>query len=149
MKKIVFIFPLALFLVFTTACNSQNAEKNSSKEGIAVLVENTTENVYENVAGQQFKQLIEKGDVVIVDVRTPGEFAQGHINGAKLINLYGSDFNDQIAKLNKEKTTLVYCKSGRRSGSAMRKMQSAGFKTIYNLSGGIGSWMSSGGKIVK
>ena len=149
MKKIVLFLPLLVLTIFTTACNSQNSNGSSNQTGTVVLVDNPTENVHKNVAANEFKQLIAKGDVVVIDVRTPNEFAQGHIQGAKLINLYDPNFNAKIADLDKGATTLVYCKSGRRSANAMRKMKSAGFSTVYNLSGGIMSWMSAGGEIVR
>ncbi len=149
MKKIVLFLPLIVLTVFTTACNSQNSNAATDKPGNAILVENNKAGVYKNIAAAEFKQLIAKGDVVVVDVRTPNEYAQGHIKGAKLINIYDKDFDAQIAKLNKESTTLVYCKSGRRSAGAMRKMESAGFSTVYNLSGGIMTWMRAGGELVK
>jgi rhodanese-related sulfurtransferase len=149
MKKIVLFLPLIVLTVFTTACNSQNSNAVTEHKGNPVLVENAKEGIHKNIAAAEFKQLVAKGDVVIVDVRTPNEYAQGHIQDAKLINLYERDFDAQIAKLNKETTTLVYCRSGRRSASAMRKMQSAGFSTVYNLSGGIMSWMRAGGELVK
>lgn len=150
MKKIVLFLPLFVLTVFTTACNSQDANKSADQAGNAILVKNHAETtVHKNVSGNEFKQFIAKGDVVVVDVRTPNEYAQGHIKDAKLINLYDPNFNAQIAKLDKGTTTLVYCRSGRRSASAMRKMKSAGFNTVYNLSGGIGAWMSSGGEVVR
>ncbi|KAA3629022.1 MAG: rhodanese-like domain-containing protein [Bacteroidetes bacterium] len=150
MKKIVFFIPLLVLTVFTTSCNSQETNKPSNQTGNAVLVENQAETtVHKNVSANEFKQLIANGDVVVVDVRTPNEYAQGHIKGAKLINLYDPNFNAQIAQLDKGATTLVYCRSGRRSASAMRKMKSAGLNTVYNLSGGLGAWMSSGGQVVR
>ncbi len=150
MKKIVLFLPLLVLTVFTTACNSQDSNKSSNQTGNVVLVENpAVTTVHKNVSANEFQQIIAQGNVVVIDVRTPNEYAQGHIKGAKLINLYDPNFNAQIAELDKETPTLVYCRSGRRSGSAMRKMKSAGFNTVYNLSGGIGAWMSTGGQIVR
>lgn len=149
MKKIVLFLPLFILAVFTTACNSQSSNNAKESTGNAVLVENKKAGVHKNIDANGFNQLVSKGDVVIIDVRTPGEYAQGHIQGAKLINLYERDFNTQIAELNKETTTLVYCQSGRRSANAMRKMKAAGFTTVYNLSGGILSWRASGGEVVR
>jgi rhodanese-related sulfurtransferase len=76
----------------------------------------------------------------ILDVRTPAEVAKGKIKGAKVANVMSSDFQSQIAKLDKSKPYLVYCRSGNRSLNACRIMQQAGFEQVYNLSGGYGSW---------
>lgn len=83
-------------------------------------------------------------DAVIIDVRTPGEFAQGHIKGALNIPV------DQIQKVeqkikNSDTPLYLYCASGARSGSATRFLQSQGFTNVTNM-GGIGSWH---GEIVK
>lgn len=82
----------------------------------------------------------------IVDVRTPQEFAEGHLQNALNVNFNANDFAEQIAKLDKTKAVYVYCRSGGRSGSAVRQMQEMGFKEIYNMDGGILSWK---GEVVK
>lgn len=81
---------------------------------------------------------------IVLDVRTPGEFAAGHLPNAININVNGSDFDRQVAKLDKAKPILVYCKAGSRSATAADKMQDMGFREIYNLSGGIMKWESAG-----
>ncbi len=82
----------------------------------------------------------------LVDVRTPQEFAEGHLQNALNVNYNANDFAEQIAKLDKTKAVYVYCRSGGRSGSAVRQMQEMGFKEIYNMDGGILSWK---GEVVK
>ena len=79
-------------------------------------------------------------DVVILDVRTPGETAAGMIEGAVEIDFRGDNFKDQISALDKDKTYLVYCKSGGRSASACEIMQEMGFEKLYNLDGGYTRW---------
>ncbi|MFA7191994.1 MAG: DUF2202 domain-containing protein [Candidatus Paceibacterota bacterium] len=74
---------------------------------------------------------------VLVDVRTPGEFAEGHIDGATNIDFENKNFIDEVQKLDKEKTYFVYCRSGSRSGQAISIMKSNGFKNIFELEGGI------------
>ena len=76
----------------------------------------------------------------IIDVRTPAEFMQSHIENAKNINISASDFPQKIENLNKDKAVFLYCLSGARSAAAMRYMSSLGFKEIYNLSGGLIQW---------
>jgi len=79
----------------------------------------------------------------IVDVRTPGEFAKGHLSNAQNIDWNGNDFDNQINKLDKSKPVFVYCLSGGRSSAAAGKMRSTGFKEVYELSGGIMKWRSA------
>ncbi|MEZ4902018.1 MAG: rhodanese-like domain-containing protein [Spirosomataceae bacterium] len=96
---------------------------------------------YENVSSVTFKQLIaETPGAVILDVRTPAEMRSGHIKGAINIDLMSADFQQKVAKLDKNKTYFVYCRSGNRSGQACKMMGDAGFEHLYNLSGGMMSW---------
>lgn len=76
----------------------------------------------------------------ILDVRTPEEFAQGHIEGAVNIDFQGTSFDDKIAELDPSATTFVYCRSGNRSSQAVAKMQAAGFTDILHLSDGVIGW---------
>ena len=76
----------------------------------------------------------------IVDVRTLGEFSQGHIANAKNCDWRGDDFEKQIEPLDKSKPVFVYCLSGGRSAKAANQMRSEGFTTVYELSGGMLSW---------
>lgn len=102
---------------------------------------NTSNNVLD-VA--QFEQKLEDPNVVLIDVRTPQEFAQGHIEGALNIDFYGDNFENDIHAINQSKTILVYCKSGNRSGKAANILAKNNFKSVYDLSGGISNWMASG-----
>lgn len=81
---------------------------------------------------------------LIIDVRTPDEFAQGHIKGAQLINIYDHDFEQKVAELPKDKPVYVYCRSSNRSMQAIPVFQKAGFKQIYELAGGMNAWYASG-----
>lgn len=91
-------------------------------------------------AYKMINNLKDSPSFVILDVRTPGEFKSGYIEGAINIDFYSSDFKEQLAKLSKIKTYLVYCKSGARSGRATKIMEKMGFSKIYNLNGGIIKW---------
>lgn len=85
---------------------------------------------------------------MVLDVRTPGEFVAGHIQGAMNIDVEASTFNTEIAKLDKSKTYAVYCHSGNRSGVATATMAKAGFKHLFNLENGISDWMAHGMTVV-
>ena len=86
---------------------------------------------------------------VILDVRTPEEFAAGHLADALNINFRAEDFRDQISTLDRIKTYLVYCRTGHRSAEAARIMREKGFPRLYNLSGGIKGWLAAGFPTVK
>jgi len=89
------------------------------------------------------KKLKESKEPILVDVRTPNEYAQGHLANAVLIDIYSDDFKSRVAKLDKSKPVFVYCKAGSRSHSAVGIFQDLGFKEIYDLSGGINAWQSA------
>ena len=94
----------------------------------------------ENMEVKEFAELIADPSVVILDVRKTDEFAEGHIKGAILIDQFQSDFVEQAqAKLPKEKTIAIYCRSGRRSANAAGKLADVGYKCV-NLKGGILAW---------
>jgi phage shock protein E len=93
-----------------------------------------------DVSVEEAKRLVDKGDIVILDVRTPREFSDGHIKGAKNINIYDEDFAAQIDKLSKKSTVLVYCHVGSRSISAQKILLDAGFGKVYNMRGGMSAW---------
>lgn len=104
-----------------------------------------------DIEAKQAAELIKekKQDLVVVDVRTPGEFAQGHIAGSQNINFFGPRFDMDIMKLPKDKPVLLYCKTGRRSEAAAGLLKEAGHDDILNLKGGVDAWLKMGGKLEK
>lgn len=93
---------------------------------------------YQDVDATAFlKQIENSEDAVILDVRTPAEYASGKIEGAINLDIYAATFASDINKLDKNKTYFVYCRSGNRSGQACSIMAKQGFEKLYNLSGGI------------
>jgi len=97
--------------------------------------------------------LIEKhngdSDFVILDVRTPGEYQSGHIKDSIMIDFYSNSFMDEIGRLDKEKSYLVYCRSGNRSARSMSLFKKLEFQKIYHLSSGINGWNSEGLPLVQ
>ncbi|MCW4468896.1 rhodanese-like domain-containing protein [Flavobacterium sp. MFBS3-15] len=81
-----------------------------------------------------------KDTVQLIDVRTPAEFKQGHIEGAMNIDVNSADFEKNIQWLDKDKPVYIYCRSGQRSYTAAKRMEKAGFKVLYDVKGGILSW---------
>ena len=98
----------------------------------------------QNSAPSEFQTEIKSAETgQILDVRTSDEYAQGHIEGAILADISSELFQEVTAKLDKNKTVYVYCLSGGRSGEAASQLQTLGFKSIVNLSGGILAWQSA------
>ena len=88
-------------------------------------------------------------DFVIIDVRTPEEFADGYIENAIMIDYYTETFQNELDKLDKNKTYLIYCRSGGRSGNVLDIMEELNFKKVRDISGGILTWNSEGLPITK
>jgi rhodanese-related sulfurtransferase len=86
--------------------------------------------------------------LVVLDVRTPAEFAAGHISGAIDLDLSGATFQADVSKLDPGTPYFVYCHSGNRSAQAVAFMQQHGFRSIYELQGGITAWQSAGMTVV-
>lgn len=85
---------------------------------------------------------------IIIDVRTPQEFAAGYIKNAINMDYHSRTFRDELRKLDKDKTYIVYCQRGVRSGKTVLLMKELGFKKVYNISGGIVRWYGDGLPIV-
>ncbi len=97
----------------------------------------------EHVDATTFMAGIRAGNVTVIDVRTPQEFAAGHIEGALNINVESPDFAARIADLDPEGTYAVYCRSGNRSRVAVQQMERAGLTNVFGLDGGIGALRKS------
>ena len=107
----------------------------------------------EDITPQEAFALIQNNqnnpDFVIIDVRTPAEFEGEHIENATNIDFYSETFREMLNTLDKDKTYLIYCRSGNRSGSTLDIMAELNFKEVYNVSGGIIAWNAEGLPTVK
>ena len=133
MNKLTII--LLLVLVVIVAACAVNAVKNTG---------------FKTVTGDEFSKLITANSKIqLLDVRTPEEYAEGHIAGARLINVWDSTFVEQAtAQLSKDKPVAVYCRSGRRSATAAGKLVKQGYEVI-NLDGGINAWLQQNRPVEK
>ena len=102
----------------------------------------------QHMTASDFSTAMTKTGTIVLDVRTPAEFASGHLPQAQMIDFEAADFATRIATLDKKATYAVYCRSGNRSNAAMEQMAAAGFAHVYDLAGGIGAWQSMGGPMV-
>lgn len=93
-----------------------------------------------------FREAVARPGTVVLDVRTPQEFAQGHLPGAVLADVNAPDFASRIAALDRSRPYAVYCRSGNRSQVAVDALRQAGFSQLVDLTGGILEWTAAGGQ---
>ncbi len=127
MKKIPLLVLLSIFL-FLTSCKNE-----TSAQEITVI---SPQEVYDAV----FKA----DQIQLVDVRTKEEYGEGHLQKAQNICVTDEDFEQNVAKLDKEQPVYVYCRSGKRSAKAAQILKEMGFKEIYDMEGGFMNWESQG-----
>jgi len=117
-KKILYILVLAILI----SCSNQDSSE------------------VKMVTPEEMTELIEMEEVQLVDVRTPEEHESGFIAHSQNIDFRSPTFEEDIAKLDKSKPVILYCKSGGRSAECGKKLKEAGFKMVYELEGGITQW---------
>ena len=100
-----------------------------------------------HLPASKFITALKKPGTIVLDVRTPAEYASGHLPKAQSIDIRGADFATRLAALDKEATYAVYCQSGKRSSAALEQMTAAGFTQVYDLAGGIIAWRTMGGPV--
>lgn len=128
MKSIRLMVAVAALLAILTGCSPST----QATTGVA------------RVDVAEFATIIAEPGVQIIDVRTPEEFADGHINGAVNIPVQQPDFADRVAALDPSATYAVYCRSGNRSQPAVAAMEAAGITRIYELQSGTKGWTAAG-----
>ena len=131
MRWLIMVLAATLGVVTISACGSSGG---GSAAGLGV---------------QDFMSKAAEQGVVLVDVRTPAEFAAGHVQGAINVDVEGATFSAAIAQLDKGATYAVYCHRGRRAGIAADAMTKAGFLHVYRLDGaGIADLQQAGATVV-
>lgn len=101
----------------------------------------TSNSSFQDINSDELELMIKKEDLILLDVRTPTEYSNGHLISAVNINYYGDNFDKKIDELDKSKPIVVYCKSGGRSSKSALKLVKKGFEQIYNLKGGFDQWI--------
>ena len=91
--------------------------------------------------------LKETKNLQLIDVRTAAEYAGGHLAGAKLIPV--QELADRLAEIDKRKPVLLYCRSGHRSGTALKMLEEHGFTGAKHIEGGINAWQAAGLPVAK
>ena len=124
MKKFVSLLVIAILL---SSCVNKKADSNEVKL----------------VTATEMKSILELDDVQLVDVRSPEEYDDMHIDGAQNIDFRSPTFNADVKKLDKSKPVVLYCKGGGRSAKCAKILKDAGFEKIYDLEGGLSKWQYS------
>ena len=99
-----------------------------------------TDTISPNIDVVTFDKMRTKANTVVLDVRTAEEVAAGMVDGAQILDFYSDQFDAELAKLDKSKTYLVYCRSGNRSGKTLEKMKALKFEKSFHLVGGYTQW---------
>ena len=132
---------IIIFLMVALCMNGSYAQTTQPKQLVKTI--NTNE------SAEMIKKNLKNKNFVILDVRTPEEYAEGHLANATNVDFKATDFAEKVSKLDKTKTYLVYCRAGHRSASAAEIMKTQAFQTIYNLDGGITQWTTDKNPVVK
>ena len=106
----------------------------------ALAAGSPTTNVTVGRAQTLIKERAGQADFVILDVRTPGEFSEGHLRGAVNLDVQSPDFEKRLRALDRNKSYLVYCRTGNRSRQAILAMEALGFRSISHMNEGIVKW---------
>lgn len=128
-------------LVLAQCQNNENSQAGAQQE---TEVQQLEAKVVSSISPTEFQSLMSKEEGILIDVRTPEEISKSSIQGNIAIDQNSSDFEAKLNELDKTKTYLVYCRSGRRSLAAAKRMAEMGFNKIYNLESGINGWMAEG-----
>jgi rhodanese-related sulfurtransferase len=111
------------------------------------IKESLAAEAFKNVSVFEANQMVKREKILVLDVRTDIEYAQSHIRNAFLIPLMV--LSERVHELKEEQSILVYCNSGNRSKTACKYLVSKGFRHVYNMLGGIDSWIKEGYEVVK
>jgi phage shock protein E len=125
---------LAYLLVFGFVVSACGATGVAEATGLRTVVASDAEAVI--AAGGE--------DLVVLDIRTPEEFAEGHIDGALNIDFYAPDFADRLAELDPDARYVMYCRSDNRTGQTMPMLEELGFGDVAEVDGGVVAWAEAG-----
>ena len=135
--------------LITIWCESLSYGQSDQVEYGEISYNRIIEDITVEKAYKLIQENEENPDFVILDIRTPEEFARGHIkNAVNWVDYYSETFREDLDGLNKTKTYLIYCRTGGRSGITLTIMDDLGFSEVYNMLGGITAWKQQGFQVV-
>lgn len=134
----LFVVLMGTLLLWTTGCRTAGRAMGST--GPAVVTHLTPVGAAD---------LVSNNEVLVLDVRTPEEFADGHLAGAVNVDYKSEGFEAGLAALDSGSTVLVYCRSGNRSTRSLPALEKMGFERVFHLDGGFNAWKEAGQSIEK
>lgn len=136
MKKVSLVIILAFIFLLHVGCDKPNNQP-----------------LYRDLMPFEAKELIDRNrentDFVIIDIRTPGEFSDGHVMGAINIDYYAPDYKSKLDALDKNNSYLIYCRSANRSARSLSVFKELEFKRIYHMLKGFNGWKKAGLPVAK
>jgi rhodanese-related sulfurtransferase len=141
-RALALVLPAVLAVGGLSACSSSDTTVSVTNGPTAAPAAGS------NLEAAAFAVAVKAPETVILDVRTPAEFAEGHIPGAVNIDVQSPDFTGQVAALDPNVSYAVYCRTGNRSQQALDLMAEMGIMDAYHLVGGVGAWQQAGGELV-
>ncbi len=138
------ILPLLFLIYGLSACQNNSNKTSGAESALSIRKDISVQQAYEKIMNDN-----ENPNLVVIDVRTPQEYEQVRLQNSILINYRDPNFKMEISKLDKNKTYIVHCRSGKRSGKACEIMQEMGFKEVYNVAGGIFQWQEADLPVVR
>jgi phage shock protein E len=138
---------VALVAVSLTGCSGSTGSGSTGLATVAAAASAPANGA--EVDAATFAAAMKRPGTVVLDVRTPAEFAEGHLAGAVNLDVNAADFRTKVGALTKDVPYAVYCRSGNRSGTALAIMKALGFTQTYHLGGGITAWTAAGGAVTK
>ncbi len=138
MKIKYFLLLSIVFGISFVACSNTEHKKDIDNKKV-----NVTPTKKEINSVKAYDLIKKDPSIIILDVRTPREFNQGHVKGAININVVNQDFAQKIKKLSRDKTYLVYCRTHNRSSVAVKYMLKNDFKNIFQMVDGFSGWVNN------
>ncbi|MGB0806487.1 MAG: rhodanese-like domain-containing protein [Salibacteraceae bacterium] len=143
--KNVFFTIIGFVSLLAISCGNTETSVNNAK-----TTSEQTKLEFSNVSVADLNNAItHKADIIVLDVRTPGELKEGYVAQAFNANVKGAGFSSAVSELDHSKTVYVYCRSGHRSQIASKQLIELGFKDVRNVEGGFLAWASAGFPVAK
>jgi rhodanese-related sulfurtransferase len=140
-RRIAAVLAVAVLGATGAACGDDSSDAEADPPAASVPSDGVRV-----VSPQDAYEVIQAADprLVVLDVRTPEEFAEGHLADAVLVDFQADDFEERLGELDRSAQYVLYCRSGNRSGQAREMMAEMGFEEVYDVDGGIVAWEQAG-----
>ena len=148
-KKLFFVSVASLIFLYGCGTDIEDVQQKEQKYTNLKIIQECyadecAEVISETVSAHEFKQKVDSNEYVVIDIRTPKEHQEEHIDAEQQnIDIYADNFSDKIKALDRNKKYLIYCRSGSRTKMGLNRMKAFGFDEVYDLDDGITEWKKS------